>query len=65
MLDEGYAGKTALTIRMAADEWKPICDPTIEDTYICMIDIDGRQIQLDTIDTAAQEQSARARLLGH
>merc|ERR1712154_753885 len=31
-------------------------DPTIEDSYTCMVQVDGQQEQLDILDTAGQEQ---------
>merc|ERR1712154_504581 len=51
-------GKSAITIRMVANEWRKEYDPTIEDSYTCMINVNGKNEQLDILDTAGQEQFA-------
>ena len=41
---------------MVANEWRSDYDPTIEDSYTCMLHVNGRHEQLDILDTAGQEQ---------
>eukprot|EP01084_Bolivina_argentea_P156426 272609_1 len=58
ILGAGAVGKSAITIRMVANEWRKEYDPTIEDSYTCMINVKGKNEQLDILDTAGQEQFA-------
>merc|ERR1712087_862561 len=58
VLGAGAVGKSAITIRMVANEWRKEYDPTIEDSYTCMINVNGQNEQLDILDTAGQEQFA-------
>eukprot|EP01084_Bolivina_argentea_P084473 152751_1 len=58
VLGAGGVGKSAITIRMVANEWRKEYDPTIEDSYTCMINVNGKNEQLDILDTAGQEQFA-------
>ena len=51
-------GKSAITIRMVANEWRNEYDPTIEDSYQCNLKVDGVDEELDILDTAGQEQFA-------
>eukprot|EP00483_Globobulimina_turgida_P013749 UN13775 len=43
---------------MVANEWRKEYDPTIEDSYTCMINVNNRNEQLDILDTAGQAQFA-------
>eukprot|EP01083_Nonionella_stella_P176856 619982_1 len=52
--DQGV-GKSAMTIRMVADEYMDDYDPTIEDCYTCTINVSGRNVDLDILDTAGME----------
>eukprot|EP01084_Bolivina_argentea_P316399 548427_1 len=45
-------GKSAITIRLVANEFLAFYDPTIEDCYTCEIQVDGTHFQLDVLDTA-------------
>eukprot|EP01083_Nonionella_stella_P171840 587915_1 len=58
VLGAGAVGKSAITIRMVANEWRKEYDPTIEDSYTCMINVNGKNEQLDILDTAGQDQFA-------
>eukprot|EP01084_Bolivina_argentea_P004843 9165_1 len=61
VLGAGAVGKSAITIRMVANEFKQEYDATIEDSYTCMINVEGKNEQLDILDTAGQEQFAALR----
>jgi len=52
----GGVGKSALTFRFIQDYFIPDPDPTIEDTYIKVIDYHGQQVTLKILDTAGFEQ---------
>ena len=58
VLGAGYVGKSALTVRMIANEWCPPYDEFVPDWYSIMIDIDGRQVPLDIKETDTSEQFA-------
>merc|ERR1712083_1031360 len=58
VLGAGAVGKSAITIRMVANEWRKEYDPTIEDSYTCMINVNKKNEQVDILDTAGQEQFA-------
>eukprot|EP00490_Sorites_sp_Unknown_P011174 CAMPEP_0114655856 /NCGR_PEP_ID=MMETSP0191-20121206/11513_1 /TAXON_ID=126664 /ORGANISM="Sorites sp." /LENGTH=75 /DNA_ID=CAMNT_0001871991 /DNA_START=51 /DNA_END=275 /DNA_ORIENTATION=+ len=58
VLGAGAVGKSAITIRMVANEWRNEYDPTIEDSYQCNLKVDGVDEELDILDTAGQEQFA-------
>ena len=56
LLGAGSVGKTALTVRMVYNEFCGLYDPTIEDFYKCDTFIDKKDVELEIIDTAGQEQ---------
>merc|ERR1719266_2922742 len=56
VMGAGAVGKSAITIRMVVNEFKQEYDATIEDSYTCTIDVDGKNALLDILDTAGQEQ---------
>jgi len=56
VMGAGAVGKSAITIRMVANEFQQDYDATIEDSYTCAIDVDGENAALDILDTAGQEQ---------
>mmetsp|Transcript_27846 Transcript_27846/g.44140 ORF Transcript_27846/g.44140 Transcript_27846/m.44140 type:complete len:188 (+) Transcript_27846:21-584(+) len=58
ILGAGAVGKSAITVRMVANEFQQEYDPTIEANYTCTIQVDGKNEQLDILDTAGQEQFA-------
>jgi len=56
VLGGGGVGKSALTIRLATENFLDIYDPTIEDTYRKEAMIDDQAAVLDIVDTAGQEE---------
>mmetsp|Transcript_86868 Transcript_86868/g.106549 ORF Transcript_86868/g.106549 Transcript_86868/m.106549 type:complete len:196 (-) Transcript_86868:20-607(-) len=56
VLGAGAVGKSAITIRMVANEWRNEYDPTIEDSYRKQVMIDDEPALLDILDTAGQEE---------
>ena len=55
LLGGGGVGKSALTLRFIRDFFVPVWDPTIEDAYQKVLTVDGRQVVLEILDTAGQE----------
>jgi len=45
-----------LTAQFVHNEWIESYDPTIEDTYRTQLQVDGRQVVLEILDTAGTEQ---------
>mmetsp|Transcript_49833 Transcript_49833/g.44654 ORF Transcript_49833/g.44654 Transcript_49833/m.44654 type:complete len:205 (+) Transcript_49833:97-711(+) len=58
ILGAGAVGKSAITVRMVANEFQQEYDPTIEANYTCAIQVDGKQETLDILDTAGQQEFA-------
>eukprot|EP01083_Nonionella_stella_P222704 794427_1 len=58
ILGAGAVGKSAITVRMVANEFQQEYDPTIEANYTCTIQVDNKNETLDILDTAGQEQFA-------
>ncbi|PHH66374.1 hypothetical protein CDD81_7429 [Ophiocordyceps australis] len=56
VLGAGGVGKSCLTAQYVFNQWIESYDPTIEDTYRRQIEIDGRQVRLEILDTAGTEQ---------
>lgn len=56
MAGEGGVGKSAITLAFVSNVWVPEHDPTIEDTHRKQFEVDGKQIMLDILDTAGQEE---------
>ena len=56
LLGAGAVGKSSTTIRFVCDEFRQMWDPTIEDDYRTIINVDGKHQGLDILDTAGQEQ---------
>jgi len=56
MLGDGGVGKTAMTIRFVSDRFVQEYDPTVEDAYKKEHQIDGKDITVEIIDTAGQEE---------
>lgn len=52
----GGVGKSALTIQFIQSYFVSDYDPTIEDSYTKICNIDGTQTRLDILDTAGQEE---------
>jgi len=55
VLGSGAVGKSALTMRYTTAIFQDFYDPTIEDAYRKEVEIDGRPVTLDILDTAGQE----------
>jgi Ras-related protein Rap-1B len=56
VLGAGGVGKSCLTAQFVHNEWIESYDPTIEDTYRAHIQVDGRHVVLEILDTAGTEQ---------
>ena len=56
VLGPGGVGKSALTIRLITNNFMEEYDPTIEDSYRKSTSVDGRNVVLDILDTAGQEE---------
>jgi len=56
MLGDGGVGKTAITIRFVNDRFVQEYDPTVEDAYKKEHQIDGKEVTVEIIDTAGQEE---------
>jgi Ras family len=46
----------AITLAFVSNVWVPEHDPTIEDTHRKQIEVDGKHLVLDILDTAGQEE---------
>lgn len=57
----GGVGKSALTVRFIQGNFVEKYDPTIEDSYIKQIELDGKACILDIMDTAGQEEYSSLR----
>eukprot|EP00005_Dracoamoeba_jomungandri_P001390 CAMPEP_0174255740 /NCGR_PEP_ID=MMETSP0439-20130205/5052_1 /TAXON_ID=0 /ORGANISM="Stereomyxa ramosa, Strain Chinc5" /LENGTH=172 /DNA_ID=CAMNT_0015338059 /DNA_START=57 /DNA_END=572 /DNA_ORIENTATION=- len=56
VVGSGGVGKSAITVRFIEDQFVKRYDPTIEDSYIKQIEIDGVACVIDIMDTAGQEE---------
>ena len=56
VLGPGGVGKSALTIKLVTDNFLTDYDPTIEDSYRKPLVVDDRNVVLDILDTAGQEE---------
>jgi len=56
VLGIGGVGKSALTFRFIQNKFMESYNPTIEDSYRKNFKLDGRNIVLDILDTAGQEE---------
>jgi small GTP-binding protein len=52
----GGVGKSALTVRFIQGNFVEKYDPTIEDSYRKLVEVDGNACMLDIMDTAGQEE---------
>lgn len=52
----GGVGKSAITNRFVIGRWVEKYDPTIEESYQTSIDIDGKALQVEILDTAGQDE---------
>ncbi|KAK3693784.1 ras family-domain-containing protein [Podospora appendiculata] len=56
VLGAGGVGKSCLTAQFVHNEWVENYDPTIEDSYRAQINVDGREVVLEILDTAGTDQ---------
>ncbi|KAF2433525.1 ras-related protein RSR1 [Tothia fuscella] len=63
VLGSGGVGKSCLTAQFVQNIWIESYDPTIEDSYRKPLEVDGRQIVLEILDTAGTEQFTAMREL--
>jgi len=61
IMGPGGVGKSSITIRFVCGTFVKKYDPTIEDNYKKQMEVDGRAIMLDLMDTAGQEEFATLR----
>ncbi|KAJ9666173.1 Ras- protein rsr1 [Coniosporium apollinis] len=63
VLGSGGVGKSCLTAQFVQNVWIESYDPTIEDSYRKLMEVDGRQVVLEILDTAGTEQFTAMREL--
>eukprot|EP01123_Difflugia_compressa_P014779 TRINITY_DN79_c0_g1_i3.p1 TRINITY_DN79_c0_g1~~TRINITY_DN79_c0_g1_i3.p1 ORF type:complete len:195 (-),score=47.48 TRINITY_DN79_c0_g1_i3:148-732(-) len=56
VLGSGGVGKSAITVQFVQGIFVEKYDPTIEDSYRKMVEVDGTQFMLEILDTAGTEQ---------
>jgi len=56
VLGSGGVGKSALTVQFVQGIFVEKYDPTIEDSYRKVVEVDGQQCMLEILDTAGTEQ---------
>jgi len=56
VLGAGGVGKSALTVRFVQDVFLETYDPTIEEAYRRVVDVEGVKASLEVLDTAGAEQ---------
>jgi len=61
VIGAGGVGKSALTVRFVQGKFIERYDPTIEDTYRKLVEVDGQATMLDVFDTAGQEDYSSLR----
>lgn len=61
VIGSGGVGKSALTLQFMYDEFVEDYEPTKADSYRKKIMLDGREVQIDILDTAGQEDYAAIR----
>ena len=52
IVGDGMCGKTCLLVTFSKDEFPIIYVPTVFDTFVADIEVDGKQIELALWDTA-------------
>ncbi|KAF2398131.1 ras-domain-containing protein [Trichodelitschia bisporula] len=63
VLGAGGVGKSCLTAQFVQEIWIESYDPTIEDSYRKQLEVDGRTVVLEILDTAGTEQFTAMREL--
>mmetsp|Transcript_6463 Transcript_6463/g.18322 ORF Transcript_6463/g.18322 Transcript_6463/m.18322 type:complete len:192 (-) Transcript_6463:102-677(-) len=61
VVGSGGVGKSALTVRFIQGNFLEKYDPTIEDSYRKLVEVDGSACMLDIMDTAGQEEDSALR----
>lgn len=61
VVGDGGVGKSAITIQFFQKLFVTDYDPTIEDSYLQHVDVDGQWCILDVLDTAGQEEFSAMR----
>eukprot|EP00727_Mastigamoeba_balamuthi_P011348 m51a1_g6836 putative ras gtpase (208) ;mRNA; f:57381-58610 len=61
IVGEGGVGKTAITLQLTSSHFVKEYDPTIENSYRKMMNVDGSLCMLDILDTAGQEEYSAMR----
>ena len=56
VLGAGAVGKSSLTVRYVTGDFLDEYDPTIEDYYRKLVEVDGEPAFMDILDTAGQEE---------
>eukprot|EP01083_Nonionella_stella_P259705 886402_1 len=56
VLGAGAVGKSSLTVRYVTGDFLDEYDPTIEDYYRKLVEVDGLPAYMDILDTAGQEE---------
>jgi len=65
VVGDGECGKTSLLITFSKDEFPERYDPTVFETYVADIEVEGRPVELALWDTAGQEDYDRLRPLSY
>lgn len=61
ILGSGGVGKSAITIQLVQNRFVAAYDPTIEDSYKKTLNVDDKDVSLDILDTAGQDDFAAIR----
>ncbi|XP_056642910.1 ras-related protein M-Ras-like [Diorhabda sublineata] len=61
VVGDGGVGKSAITIQFFQKLFVTDYDPTIEDSYLQHVEVDGQWCMLDVLDTAGQEEFSAMR----
>ncbi|KAF8248192.1 ras-domain-containing protein [Wilcoxina mikolae CBS 423.85] len=62
VLGAGGVGKSCLTAQFVQNVWIESYDPTIEDSYRKVVEVDGKSCVLEILDTAGTEQFTNPRV---
>ncbi|THD26517.1 GTP-binding protein rho2 [Fasciola hepatica] len=65
VVGDGACGKTSLLIVFSKDQFSETYVPTVFDSFVSDIEVDGKEIELTLWDTAGQEDYDRLRTLSY